>query len=218
MVVGVGVVVGFGPSGSPLRRTPLRRTPLPWTTLRRTAQIFALFIPSPTSIFALFCLSLGVFSLNFGGVFEGHPKMCTFLALGLSCETKASSGAPGLHTTTRELQTCTFQAPALQTPPKFHEKTPREGKKSEFFGPPTLRDPTVRGPTLRGPTMTHTPDPEMDWPKLVKSGWPKRDWPKSVPFSCDISWKLRAPLKPSRSVAVHCSHEACWHCSKKKKT
>ena len=53
-----------------------------------------------------------------------------------------------------------FRAPALQTPPKFHEKTPRETqkerngggkgkKKREILG--TLRGPTLRGPTLRGP-------------------------------------------------------------------
>ena len=37
---------------------------------------------------------------------------------------------PGRHTTARELQTCTFQGPgASKTPPKFHEKTPRETQK-----------------------------------------------------------------------------------------
>ena len=38
-------------------------------------------------------------------------------------------GPPGLHTTTRELQTCTFQGPGASiTPPKFHEKTPEREK------------------------------------------------------------------------------------------
>ena len=70
-------------------------------------------------------------------------------------------GPPGFHTTTRELQTCTCQGPALQTPPKFHEKTPRERqkernwgrekeKKARNFGPPTLRGPTLRAPTFSG--------------------------------------------------------------------
>ena len=37
---------------------------------------------------------------------------------------------PGLHTTTRELQTCTFEGSgASKTPRKFHEKTAREGQK-----------------------------------------------------------------------------------------
>ena len=45
--------------------------------LRRTAQNFAHFFPLP-SPFRSFCLSLEVFSLNFG-VFEGRdPQMCTF--------------------------------------------------------------------------------------------------------------------------------------------
>ena len=59
--------------------------------------------------------------------------------------------------TARELQTCTFERPGL-TPPKFHEKTPRETQKNrnghgkrkknaKFLG----RGPTLRGPTLRAP-------------------------------------------------------------------
>ena len=53
--------------------------------------------------------------------------MCMHVwALWLSCEALAALGPRGLHTTTRELQTCT---PALQTPPKFNEKTLRERQK-----------------------------------------------------------------------------------------
>ena len=51
----------------------------------------------------------------------------------------------GSHTTTRELETCTFQGPgASKTPPKVHEKTPKreermqivsgDGKKERNFG------------------------------------------------------------------------------------
>ena len=57
-----------------------------------------------------------------------------------------------------------FRDPALQTPPKFHERTPKREKKErklwrdrekkrEIFGPPTLRSPTLRGPTPRGATL-----------------------------------------------------------------
>ena len=98
----------------PLRRTPLRRTPLRRTPLRPpsagppsagppsagpTAQNFALFFPSPATIFILFSLSCWSFSLNFGGVFEDRdPQMCTF---GLSgCRVKPrrphQTGPPGL--------------------------------------------------------------------------------------------------------------------------
>ena len=51
--------------------------------LRRTAQNFAFFFLLPLPIFIIFLsleifLSLGVFSWNFGGVFEGwDPQMCT---------------------------------------------------------------------------------------------------------------------------------------------
>ena len=57
-----------------------------------------------------------------------------------------------------------LSVPALQTPPKFHEKTPereeqmyiscgREKKKREILGPPPFRPPTLRAPTLRAPTL-----------------------------------------------------------------
>ena len=67
------------PPPDALFRTALFRTVLRRTTLRRTAQNFALFFSLSRSIFALFCLSLGVFSLNFGGCCQGwDPQMCTF--------------------------------------------------------------------------------------------------------------------------------------------
>ena len=48
--------------------------------------------------FRSFCLFLGVFSLNFGGVFDGRDlEMCTFGVLGLSCE------APAAHSQTNDL-------------------------------------------------------------------------------------------------------------------
>ena len=49
-------------------------------------KILLFFLPLPPP-FRSFCVSLGVFSLNFGGVFEGRgPEMFTFGVLGLSCE------------------------------------------------------------------------------------------------------------------------------------
>ena len=78
----------------------------------------------------------------------------------------------GLHTTTRELQTCTFQGLGPSNTTKIPRKDPKRekeerkivaggGKKARNFGPPTLRGPTLRGPTfsrfgastLRGPTL-----------------------------------------------------------------
>ena len=44
---------------------------------------------------------------------------------------------PGLHTTTRELQTCAFERPgASNTPPKSNEKPNRGKKKHEILGSP----------------------------------------------------------------------------------
>ena len=83
-------------------------------------------------------------------------------ALGLWCETPAASGPPGLHTTTPELQTCTFDGRgASKHHQKNHEKTHSEkqkraklvagdGKKNAKF----WALPPLRGPTLRA--MTHT--------------------------------------------------------------
>ena len=87
-------------------------------------------------------------------------------ALGLSCETPAAPPDRAAGARTRQPENSTrahFRAPALQTPPKFHEKTPErhkknetvvgKGRKSAKFWAPTLRGPTLRGPTLRGPTL-----------------------------------------------------------------
>ena len=54
-------------------------------------KISRFFFPFPPP-FRCFCVSLGVFSWNFGGVLKRRcPEMCTFGVLGLSC---ASPGGP----------------------------------------------------------------------------------------------------------------------------
>ena len=111
---------------------------------------FFSLLPPP---FWSFCVSLGVLSLNFGGVFEGR-----------SCETPAAPPDRAAGARTRQPENSKrahFRAPALQTPPKFHAKTPRErkkkencggkrGKKTRNFGPPTLRGSTLRAPLFLG--------------------------------------------------------------------
>ena len=101
--------------------------------------------------------------------------MCTFGILGLSCETPAASG-PGLHTTSRELQTCTFEGLGQKwIGQKFDWAKIRLAKNSigqNWIGQNWIW-PKLAGPKRRWP--------KMDWPKPVKSGRPKRDWPKSVP-------------------------------------
>ena len=88
------------------------------------AQNFALFFPSPAGKFVLFFTLWGS-SRGILVVFEApgeapgrtnvHVWMCEPRRPGLV-------GPPGFHTTT-----------APQTPPKFNEKTPREGRKERIL-------------------------------------------------------------------------------------
>ena len=65
----------------------------------------------------------------------------------------------GLHTTTRELQTCTFERPGASNTTKIpREDPPREGRKNEIFGGRKKKSakfwaPHPSGPTLRAPTF-----------------------------------------------------------------
>ena len=101
-------------------------------------------------------------------------------ALGLSCETPAAppNRAAGARTSQPEnSKRAHFRAPALQTPPKFHEKDQKE-EKNEFCGgrekfwashpsgPPPFRAPHPSGPPLglapglheKNQTIKHFPD------------------------------------------------------------
>ena len=115
--------------------------PFPWTAL-------PLDRPSPgppkISHFSLsrrkirsFLPSLGVFSLNFGCVFEAPgPSNVHVWALWLSCGTPAAPPDRAAGARTRQPENSKrahLSAPALQTPPKFHEKTPREGRKERIL-------------------------------------------------------------------------------------
>ena len=107
------VGVGFEPAGSPLAPDP------PADPLRRTAQNFPLF-----------CLSLGVFSWNFGAVFEGRdPQMCTFGLSDCHVKPRRLRGRRGFTQQPENSKRAHLIAPALQTPPKFTEKTSRDRQK-----------------------------------------------------------------------------------------
>ena len=89
-------------------------------------KISRFFFPFPPP-FRSHCVSLGVFSWNFGGVLKRRsPQMCTFGVLGLV-------GPPGFHTTAREPKRAHFRVPAFKTPPKFNEKTPKRGRNNEHL-------------------------------------------------------------------------------------
>ena len=84
IVVVVSCGCGFG-----LRRTTLRQT-----TLRRTAQNFALFLPFPATVSLFLCLS-GCLLVEFRWCLRRRsPQMCTFGVLGLSCEAPGSPVVP----------------------------------------------------------------------------------------------------------------------------
>ena len=91
--------------------------------------------------------------------------MCTFGLSGCGVKPRRPRGRR-LYTTTQELQTCTFDPPALQT--IFHEKTPRERQKERKWererenkarnlGLPTLRGPHPSGPPPFGPPTLLSP-------------------------------------------------------------
>ena len=123
--------------------------------LRRTAQNFALFFPSPPQ-FSFFLLSLGGPFVEFWwGLKRRGAQMCTFGVLGRSCETLAAPPDRAAGARTRQPENSKrayFRAPALQKPHQNSTKGPpqereerklwRGGKKkARNFGPPTLGCP-----------------------------------------------------------------------------
>ena len=83
-----------------------------------------------------FLPSLGVFSLNFGGVFvDRDPQMCTFGVLRLSCASPSGPvwwGPPGFHTTAREPKCAHLRVPVFKNTTKIQRKGhPKRGKKKE---------------------------------------------------------------------------------------
>ena len=94
--------------------------------------------PSPATVFILFSLSCWSFSLNFGGVFEDRdPQMCTFGLLGCRVKPRQphQTGPPGLaHDSPRTPNVHISGHLRFKTPPKFHEKTPRETQKERNGG------------------------------------------------------------------------------------
>ena len=105
----------------------------PWTT--KNLFFLKKILPPQISFFLLLW--------NFGGVFEGQNRAGVF--------TQQPDNSKHAH----------LRVPPLQTPPKFHEKTPKKGKKERNlwlerekvrnFGPPTLRGSLGLGPHLLVP-------------------------------------------------------------------
>ena len=111
---------------------------------------FRVFSLSRHSFYSFFPFLLVLFVEFWWCLKRQCAQMCTFRVLRLSCETPAGPTRPCRRgVTTREPKCAHLSAPALQTPPEFHEKTTR----ARNFGPPTLRSPTIRASTLRASTL-----------------------------------------------------------------
>ena len=118
-------------------------------------------------------------------------------ALGLSCETAAAPPDRAARARTRQPENSKrayLSVPALQTPPKFHEKTPEreermrfpvgERKKSAKFWAPHPSAPSLRAPNPSGPTFSGFGPPPLRAPKtkLTKCGLAKFGQQKLAKF------------------------------------
>ena len=102
---------------------------------------------------------------------------------------------PGFHTTAENSKRTHLRVPALQTPPKFHEKTPErekesEKKKREIFGPHPS-GPHPSSPTLRAPTFSESGPPPLRDP--TPPGY-------HLPALTDRGARTRAPTLRAEAV------------------
>ena len=109
--------------------------------------------------------------------------MCTLGLSGCRVEPRRThqTGPPGLHTTTRELQTRTFERPGASNTTKIPRENPqrerrrneisggREQKKSAKFWAPHPSGPTLRAPNPSGPTFSGFGPPPLRGPHLSGS-------------------------------------------------
>ena len=142
-----------------LSRTAFSRTALHWTAS-----------PGPPKISLFFSLPPQFHSFSFPLLGSSRGTVVVFLKAGtLICArlgSLAALGPPGYHTTTRELQTCTFEDPgaskhnqnSTRRPPERQKKErklwrERDKESANFFGAPTLCAPPFGAPLFRGTTL-----------------------------------------------------------------
>ena len=127
-------------------------------------MVFALFL---LSLFLVFSFALSFHSsLLFSSSYLSHTSFCFCSPPPAAPPDRAAGSRTRQPENSKRAH---FRAPALQTPPKFHERTPRERKKKEncggkkeksakFWAPhpsglhPSKLHPS--GSTLRGPTFS----------------------------------------------------------------
>ena len=153
LVVVVGLDSAGPPSAGPSSAGPSSAGP----PSAGPPKISLFFFPFPPP-FRSFGISLGVFSLNFGGFCEDRdPHMCTFGLSGCRVKPRRLRGRRGFtqqpDSKRAHLRPRRFQTPR-EDPQRDAERAKRwreREKKARNFGLPTLRGPTLQGPTLSGP-------------------------------------------------------------------
>ena len=116
----------------PFLGPPSAGQPFPWT-----AQNFALFFSLSCCKIRSFLPPLGVFSLNFGGVFEApvRSNVLVWSSRAVVCEPRRPGlvGPPGFHTTVRELKRAHFRVPVFKNTTKIQREDTQRGKKRTNF-------------------------------------------------------------------------------------
>ena len=229
-------LVMFGAPGTALPGTALPGTALPGTALPLDA--LPLDRPKFRSFFSVsrrkirsFLPSLGVFSLNSGGVFEFRdPQMCTFGLCDCRVKPWRLRGRRGFTRQPENSKRAHLSAPALQTPPKFHEKTPREGRKERIlrrdsekkvappFGPPPFEPPPFEPPPFEPPPFEPPPfepppfepppfkPPPFEPPSFEPPPF-ESVWPKSIGQS---RFRPSPPRPPQAAPGVRSQHHHPW--------
>ena len=123
---------GAQKGGAPKGGAPKGGTP------KGGAQNFALFLPSPATVFILFSLSFGLFR-GILVVFEapGRSNVHVWSSRAVVCEPRRPGlvGPPGFHTTAREPKRAHLRVPVFKNTTKIQRRGPtREGEKNENCG------------------------------------------------------------------------------------
>ena len=82
---------------------------------------------------------------------DRDPQMCTFGLSGCRVKPRRLRGRRGFTRQPEISNRAHLSAPALQTPPKFHEKTPREGRKERILRRDKEKKREILGPPPFGP-------------------------------------------------------------------
>ena len=99
------------------------------------------------------------------------PQMCTFGLSGCRVKPQRLRGRMGFTRQPENSKRAHLSAPTLQTPPKFHEKTPEREEKNEFCGGRGKKKREILGLPPFGPPPfgPHPSGPHWIWaPGLLK--------------------------------------------------